>query len=55
MSLFERLIRNQYPRTLLLRQSRMHPSLVPLYGYHYQQGKNKIMSVEVCCASNPYR
>jgi helicase required for RNAi-mediated heterochromatin assembly 1 len=37
VSLFARLIRNKYPHTLLLRQSRMHPSLMPLYGYHYQR------------------
>ena len=44
VSLFQRLIRNKYPHTLLLRQSRMHPSLVPLFGYHYQK---EIRSVEV--------
>ena len=44
VSLFKRLIRNKYPHTLLLRQSRMNPSLVPLYGYHY---KRRILSVEV--------
>ncbi|CAI8051442.1 Helicase required for RNAi-mediated heterochromatin assembly 1 [Geodia barretti] len=46
VSLFERLIRNKYPHTLLLRQSRMHPSLVPLYGYHYQRGPITIRSAD---------
>ena len=44
MSMFERLIRNDYPRTLLLRQNRMHPSLVPLFEYHYRR---QIISHEV--------
>ena len=51
LSMFERLIRNDYPHTLLLRQYRMHPDLVPLFGYHYfskkYQGKKEILSSEV--------
>ena len=47
LSLFERLIKNGYPHTLLLRQSRMHPSLVPLHAYHYQTRDSNIKSVEV--------
>ena len=49
--MFERLFRNGYPHTLLLRQSRMHPSLVPLYGYHYQRHTLEIKSVEVSSPS----
>ena len=51
LSLFERLIRNGYPHTLLLRQNRMYPDLVRLFGYHYfsekYQGKKEILSREV--------
>ena len=51
LSLFERLIRNGYPHTLLLRQNRMYPDLVRLFGYHYfsekYQGKKEILSTEV--------
>ena len=47
VSLFARLIKNKYPHTLLLRQSRMHPSLVPLFAYHYQKEANIIRSVQV--------
>ena len=51
LSMFERLIGNYYPHTLLLRQYRMHPDLVPLFGYHYTskkyQGKKEIHSSEV--------
>ena len=41
LSLFERLIKNQYPYTLLMRQNRMHPDLVPLYEYHYLEQKRE--------------
>ena len=51
VSLFERLIRNDYPHTLLLTQNRMHPDLVPLFEYHYfstkYQGRKEIRSGKV--------
>lgn len=51
VSLFERLIKNKYPCTLLLRQNRMHRDLVPLYGYHYYsekyKGSKEILSSDV--------
>jgi len=34
-SMFERLVKNKFPYTLLMQQSRMHPLLVTLFSYHY--------------------
>ena len=51
VSLFERLIRNDYPHTVLLTQNQMHPDLVPLFEYHYfstkYQGRKEIRSGKV--------
>ena len=37
VSMFERLISNNFPSTLLMMQSRMHKSLVPLYSFRYRE------------------
>ena len=35
--MFERLVNNNFPHTLLMRQSRMHRDLVHLFSYHYAE------------------
>ena len=39
--MFERLVKNNYPYTLLMRQSRMHPDLVKLFSYHYSEQRKE--------------
>ena len=39
--MFERLVNNNFPYTILMKQNRMHPDLVPLFSYHYAQQKKE--------------
>ena len=39
--MFERLVKNNFPYTLLMRQSRMHPQFVKLFSYHYSEQRKE--------------
>ncbi len=41
VSMFERLVNNNFPCVLLMTQSRMHPDLVNLFSYHYAAQKKQ--------------
>ncbi len=41
VSMFERLVNNNFPYDLLMRQSRMHPDLIGLFSYHYPAQKRE--------------
>ena len=45
-SMFERLVNNHFPYTILTRQNRMHPNLVPLFSYHYVQQKKEAVNIK---------
>ena len=44
--MFERLVKNNFPYTLLMRQSRMHPLFVELFSYYYIEQRKEAGKIE---------
>ena len=47
VSMFERLLSNNFPHVILNVQGRMHPELVDLYSYHYGSEIKSAQGLEV--------